>query len=174
VSSAPDGIVLNRHRDLTGRQWHPWARRGLLALVGLILLLALAGLFGQSPSTSKAQAAAATLEVNVPGTVRGGLLFQARFTIHARSELKDAKLVLSPGWLDGLTLNTIEPSPLNEGSRNGSLTLDLGHLPAGAKHVLFMDYQVNPTTISDRTLKAELQDGDQPLLTVTRTLRIFP
>ncbi|HKG43581.1 MAG TPA: hypothetical protein VKB10_04995 [Gaiellaceae bacterium] len=174
MANAPDGILVGRHRDLTGRQWHPWVRRGLLALVGLILLLALFDLFGQSPSTTKAQASVATLEVNAPSAVRGGLLFQARFTIHAHSELKDATLVLNRAWLDGFTVNTIEPSPVGEGSRNGSLTLDLGHLPAGAKHVLFMDFQVNPTTISDRTLRVELDDDDQPLLTVSRTLRVFP
>jgi hypothetical protein len=174
VANAPDGIVLRRHRDLGGRQWHPWARRALLGLLGVVLLLALIDVFGQSPSTTKGQASAATLAVEAPGTVRGGLLFQARFTIHARSELKDAQLVLGHGWIDGLTVNTIEPSPLNEASRNGSLSFDLGHLPAGAKHVLYLDYQVNPTTISSRTLRVELYDGPERILALSRHLTVLP
>jgi hypothetical protein len=174
VANAPDGIVLKRHRDLHGRSWHPYLRRALLALVALTLLLALLDVFGQSPSTTKAQASPASLEVDVPGAVRGGLLFQARFTIRAHADLKDAMLVLGHGWLDGLTVNTIEPGPLNEASRDGSLSLDLGHLPAGAKHVLYIEYQVNPTTISSRTLRVELDDGEQPILTLHRRLRIFP
>jgi hypothetical protein len=174
VANAPDGIVLKRHRDLSGRTWHPWLRRGLLGLVAVALLLALLDVFGQSPSTTKAQATPAALEINAPNAVRGGLLFQARFTIHAQAELKDAVLVLGRGWLDGLTVNTIEPGPLNEASRNGSLSLDLGHLPAGAKHVLYMEYQVNPTTISSRTLRVELDDGQQQILTLSRHLRIYP
>lgn len=142
--------------------------------MAVLLVLALFGLFGQSPSTTRAQGTPASLEVNAPGTVRGGLLFQTRFTIHAHAELKDAILVLGRGWLDGLTLNTMEPGPLNEASRNGSLSLDLGHLPAGAKHVLYIDYQVNPTTISSRTLRVELDDGKQRILTLSRHLRILP
>ena len=46
------------------------------------------------------------------------------------TELKQATLVLSQGWLEGNTINTIEPSPVGEASRNGSLSLDLGHVPA--------------------------------------------
>jgi len=174
VADQPDGIVLTRHRDLQGRQWHPWARRSLVCLVALVLLLALLGFVGQSTSTTKTDAAAATLAVNAPDAVRGGLLYQARFTVVAHQELQHATLVLDEGWIDGLTLNTIEPSPVNEASRNGSLALELGHLAAGAKYVLFMDYQVNPTTVGARTLHAELDDGEQPVASLTRHLRIWP
>ena len=174
MADQPDGIVLRRHRDLEGRRWHQWARRALLALVGLVLVLALADVFGQRPSTSHAEADAATLSVNAPSAVRGGLLFQARITTEARSELKDATLVLNQAWLNGLTVNTIEPGPLNEASRDGNLVLELGHLPAGSKHVLYLEYQVNPTTVGSRTLKLELQDGETPVTTLTRTLRVFP
>jgi hypothetical protein len=106
--------------------------------------------------------------------VRGGLLFQTRITTEAHTELKDATLVLNQAWLDGLTLNTLEPSPLNEASRDGSLSLDLGHLPAGSKHVLYLEYQVNPTTVGSRTLRVELRDGETPVATLTRSLRVFP
>jgi hypothetical protein len=82
--------------------------------------------------------------------------------------------VLSSSWVDGLTVNTIEPSPVNEASRNGDLAFDLGHLAAGAKYVLYMDYQVNPTTVGSRTLKLELDDGEQPVTSLTRHLRIWP
>ena len=62
--------------------------------------------------------------------------------------------MLNEKWIDGLTVNTIEPSPVNEASRDGKLALELGHLAAGAKYVLFIDYQVNPTTVGSRTLEA--------------------
>jgi hypothetical protein len=174
VSDAPDGIVLRRHRDLHGRRWHPWLRRSLVGVVLAILVLALLDVFGQHPSTSRAESEAATLSISAPRSVRGGLLFQSRFTIEAHSELKDATLVLGEGWVDGLTVNTIEPSPVGEASRNGSLALQLGHIPAGAKHVLFVDYQVNPTTVGRRTMTVELDDGDRQVLSTSRSLRIFP
>jgi hypothetical protein len=174
VADAPEGIVLRRHRDLVGRQWHPWLRRGLIGLVGVVLLLGLLDLFGQRPSTSRAGSGTARLEISAPEAVRGGLLFQSRFTIEALQELKDATLVLGPGWLDGLTVNTIEPSPVNEASRDGKLALGLGHLPAGAKYVLYLQYQVNPTTVGRKTLDVELDDGDRRILSTTRTLTVFP
>ena len=174
MADQPDGIVLRRHRDLEGRRWHPWLRRGLLGLIALVLLLGLFDVFGQATSTTRAQAGAATLSVSAPGAVRGGLLFQARITTEAHTELRDATLVLNQAWLDGLTVNTIEPSPLNEASRDGNLAFDLGHLPAGSKHVLYLDYQDNPTTVGSRTLRLELQDGETPVTSLERTLRIFP
>jgi hypothetical protein len=174
VAGAPEGIILARHRDLKGRRWHPWLRRGLLGLVAVVLLLGLLDVFGQRPSTTRVDSAAATLEISAPRALRGGLLFQSRFTIEARQELKDATLVLGPGWLDGLTVNTVEPSPVNEASRNGRLALELGHLPAGAKHVLYVEYQVNPTTVGRRTQRVELDDGELPILSTHQTLTIFP
>ena len=174
MADQPDGIVLTRHRDLHGRGWHPWLRRSLVGLVALVALLALLGFVGQSPSTTQTVTPAATLSVNAPASVRGWLLYQARFTIVAHQELKNATLVLNAKWIDGLTVNTIEPSPVNEASRNGKLALELGHLAAGAKHVLYLDYQVNPTTVGSRTLEAELEDGEQPVASLTRHLRIWP
>jgi len=174
VADQPDGIVLRRHRDLRGRRWHPWLRRALLGVIALVLVLALFDVFGQETSTTRAEAGAATLSVSAPGAVRGGLLFQARITTEAHTELRDATLVLNQAWINGLTVNTIEPSPLNEASRDGNLVFDLGHLPAGSKHVLYLDYQVNPTTVGSRTLRLELQDGETPVTSLERTLRIFP
>jgi hypothetical protein len=174
VADQPDGIVLTRHRDLKGRSWHPWVRRALVGLVALVLLLALFGFVGQSTSTTRTETSAATLSVDAPDAVRGGLLYQARFTIVAHQDLKQATLVLNEKWVDGLTVNTIEPSPVNEASRDGKLALELGHLAAGTRYVLFVDYQVNPTTVGARTLKAELDDGEQPVASLTRKLRIWP
>ena len=174
VADQPDGIVLTRHRDLHGRSWHPWLRRALVGIVALAAFLALLGFVGQSPSTTTAETAAATLAVDSPNSVRGGLLYQARFTIVAHRALKDATLVLNDRWIDGLTVNTIEPGPLNEASRDGSLALELGHLAAGAKYVLYLDYQVNPTTVGSRTLQTGLFDGEQPVASVSRSLRIWP
>jgi hypothetical protein len=174
VADQPDGIVLTRHRDLKGRGWHPWLRRALVAVVALVAVLALFGFVGQSTSTTRSETPAATLSVDAPDGVRGGLLYQARFTILAHQELKQATLVLNEKWIDGLTVNTIEPSPVNEASRDGKLAFDLGHLAAGTRYVLYVDYQVNPTTIGSRTLKAELDDGQQPVASLTRNLRIWP
>ena len=174
MASAPQGILLGRYRDMQGRGWHRWVRRGLLGLLTLFILLALLDVFGQHPTVTRVTAPEATLELSAPHAVRGGLLWQARFTVTATRELKQATLVLSRGWLENNTVNTIEPSPLGEGSRNGSLTLDLGHIPQGQRHVLYMEFQTNPTNVGRHDTDVQLQDGKRLLLSLKRNLTVFP
>jgi hypothetical protein len=174
MTDIPDTIVLKRDRDLTGRSRQIWLRRGLFALLPVVSVLALVNLFGQRPSGSTARSADAALKLYAPARVRPGLLFEARFRVTAYRELKQAALVLHPGWLEGMTLNTIEPSPIGEASRNGRLSLDLGHIPAGQSHLLFIQFQVNPTNVGHRPQTVELFDGDTKLLELDHSITIFP
>lgn len=174
MADVPDTIVLKRDRDLDGRLWHVWVRRGLLAVLGIVPLLALFNVFGQRPSTHSAAADEAKLELYAPTAVRGGLIYMARFTIHARQDLKEATLVLEPGWAESFTINTIEPSPVGEASRNGKLAFDLGHVPAGQKYILFMHFQVNPTNVGTHSQDVELDDGEHQILTLDRSVTVFP
>jgi hypothetical protein len=139
-----------------------------------MVALALAGTLGQPETRGVATAGSPALELQAPARLRGGLLYQARFRVEARQELEDARLVLSPGWLEGLTINTVEPAPLGEASDDGSLSLDLGHVPAGERYDLYVAFQVNPTTIGRRAQDVELFDGETLLLTVHRALTVFP
>ena len=109
-----------------------------------------------------------------PTTVRGGLIWEARFDVHAVRTIRDARLVLDSDWLEANTVNTIEPSPSQETSRNGALELELGRLPAGQRHLLFMQFQTNPTNVGRRTVTVDLLDGNQQLLRISRTLTVFP
>jgi hypothetical protein len=174
VASAPDTIVLKRDRDLEGRGYEVWVRRALFALLPVVSVLALLNVFGQRPKSTTAAGPAAKLDVYAPARVRSGLLYQARFHITARQELKKATLVLDPGWAEGTTINTIEPSPLGESSANGKLSLQLGHIPAGESFLLFMQFQVDPTNVGRRSQAVELYDGRTRLVTIHREITIFP
>jgi hypothetical protein len=174
VADIPDSVVLKRDRDLQGRQKEMWIRRGLFALVCAIPVLALFNLFGQRPGTSSAATPAAKLSIYAPARVRSGLLWEARFHVTARTELKKATLVLDPGWAEGTSINTVEPSPLGEASANGSLSFELGHIPAGQSYILFMQFQTNPTNVGHRHQTVTLYDGARKLLTVHRAITIFP
>jgi hypothetical protein len=174
VADIPDGIVLKRDRDLEGRHHEVWVRRTLLLLLLAIPVLALLNVFGQRPATARVTAPEATLKIYAPKHLRGGLLYMARFHIVARQEIKKATLVLGTGWLEGMTVNTIEPSPVSEASANGKLSLELGHIPQGQSFLLFMEFQVNPTNVGRRTQTVELEDGDTKLLSIRRKVTIFP
>jgi hypothetical protein len=174
VADQPDSIVLKRHRDLVGRGRHPWIRRCLLALVAALAVVALFNVFGQRPTTSRAAVPVATLSVYSPSRVSGGLLYTTRFHITAHRDVKDARLVLDPGWIEGMQVNSMNPQPINEGSRNGWIVLDLGHIPAGGSYLQFIEFQVNPTNVGHRSQAVELDDGQTKLFTIHRTITIFP
>jgi hypothetical protein len=82
--------------------------------------------------------------------------------------------VLDPGWAEGVTINTVTPGPLGEASRDGKIVFELGRVPAGNKHVLFVQLQVNPTNIGRRSQDVRLFDGDELLATIDRSITIFP
>jgi hypothetical protein len=174
MADTPDTIKVTRHRDLRGRGWQIWIRRTLMSLVALIPVVALFNVFGQRPVTSSAAAARASLKVYGATHLRGGLLYMARFHVTAHSDLKKAILILSPGWAEDITINTIEPSPISEGSSNGRLTFDLGHIPAGGSYLFFMHFQVNPTNVGRRPQDVTLADGNTALITLHRTITVYP
>jgi hypothetical protein len=116
----------------------------------------------------------ATLELYAPERVRSGLIYEARFRIRAIRELKEATLVLDPGWVEGTTMNTVEPAPIGEASRDGKLVFDLGRVPGGDQHLLFIQLQVNPTNVGRHTQDVALFDGDELVATLDRTLTVFP
>ena len=174
ATDVPDLLTLRHHRDLVGRERRPVARWIVLGLIGLVCLLGLLNAFGQRPSTTTKAGPGARLELYAPERLRSGLYYQTRFTIHADRDIKDATLVLGSGWLEGVTVNTVEPSPLGEATRDGDLALDLGHIPAGAKHVLYVQSQVNPSNVGHRETDVDLYDGDTRLVHIDRTLTVFP
>jgi hypothetical protein len=170
----PDGIVLRRHRDLEGRHKEIWVRRILLLLVAAVIVAGLFNVFGQRSSTSEVSAPEATLAIHTPAQLRMGLVFESRFKITASQEIKDAVLVLSRDWLEGTTLNTIEPSPVGEASENGRLSFDLGHIREGHTYSLYVQMQLNPTTFGRRRRETQLFDGQNLLLTVHDSVTIYP
>jgi hypothetical protein len=173
MADTPAYLTLRRNRDRSGRQ-EAVIRRVLLGLLCLVLLAGLLNVFGQRPATSEAGTAAASLKVYAPDRVRGGLYYEARFTVTAHRDLKEATLVLDSGWLEGITINTVEPSPVGEASRDGKLVLTLGHIPAGTSYILFLQLQINATNVGHRPQDVALYDGDTFLTSVDRTVTVFP
>jgi hypothetical protein len=147
----------------------------MLLLIPLALVvLGLADVFGQKPVTSSATVPAARLVVNAPTHARSGLIYAARFRIYATQALKNATLVIAPGWADGYTVNGQAPQPLTQGSSNGQLVYGFGHVPAGQQLTFWLSLQVNPTTIGHHTQTVWLYDGKTLLTVLHRSIFIFP
>jgi hypothetical protein len=172
--AVPEGLTLEHDRDLVGRERSPLVRRVLLVILTAILLLGLLNVFGQVVSVDVAETPVARFEVSAPSKIRGGLFFQARYEVEAIDEIENATIVLDPGWLEDITLNTVEPAPVSEASRDGKIALELGRIPAGDKHVLFLHFQVNPTAVGIRSQDVELYDGDRLLASFDREAIVWP
>jgi hypothetical protein len=174
MSGLPDGITLERNRDLRGRTRAPWLRRALLCCVAALPVLALLNVFGQDPSTSSASGPAASLSVTATTRLRGGLIFQVRVKVVARQEIKQLQLDFDEGWWESMSVNSIQPEPSNQSSHDGQVVLSYGSLPAGKTLVCWIYFQVNPTNVGKRREDVALLDGSQVLARVHRSLTIFP
>jgi hypothetical protein len=174
VPDLPSGIDLARHRDFEGRNVGQWMRHGFLILLTAFLVAALLNVFGQSSSTSTASSPAATLTVTAPESLRGGLLYQAKFQIHAVQEIKAPVLVLDHGWFDETTINAVAPEPAGASSDAAHLKYRFDPLSAGRTLIVYVDLQTNPTNVGSRNADASLYDGDRRLVSIDRTQLNFP
>jgi hypothetical protein len=170
----PDGLTLERNRDLQGLLKTPWLRRLLLCLVAALPVLALIGVFGQRSSTVAASTPAASLSVTAPSRLRGGLLFQARIEVVPRREIHHLELVLDGGWFEAMSVNSTIPEPESESSRDGKVVFDYGSWPAGKTLVSWINFQVNPTNLGTTRENVTLEDAGTPLARVHRSLTVFP
>jgi hypothetical protein len=151
-----------------------WARRALLTLFAVVAALGLVNLFGQHTSEGTTSSAAATLRLTSPAAVRGGLFFQSRVEVRAAQAIDHPRFVLERGWLEGMQVNSIEPSPVGEGSRDGRLVLSYDGLKAGDRLVVWFQFEVNPTNIGHRSYAVELDDGETPIARVRRHMTVYP
>jgi hypothetical protein len=106
--------------------------------------------------------------------VRGGLLFQSRVTIRVTGHIQHPQLLLDPGWLEGMQVNSIEPQAESESSRGGRLLLSYSALRPGDRAELWLQFQVNPTNVGHRSYALQLDDGNRRIVRVQRTVTVLP
>lgn len=168
-------LDLARHRDLIGRRHEHWGRRIVTAVLIIFVVLAATNQFGQQPSTSRASAPAASMTVSTPSRLRGGLIFQTRVDITASRALDRPSLILSGGWFDGMTLNSVQPSPASQASAGSGLTLAYPRLRGGQRMTVWLEWSVNPTNLTwNRAEQIRLSDRGATLLTINRSVTVFP
>jgi hypothetical protein len=170
----PDGLSVERHRDLHGRSAHLWYRRALLGAIAVFPVLALLNVFGQRPTTVSARAPAADLSVTAPARLRSGLIFQVRVTVTAHQDIAKPQLVFDPGWWESMSENSLTPNPSSETNENGRVVLAYNKLAAGHTLIAWLYFQVNPTNVGKRREDVELDNGSSVITRVHRSLTIFP
>jgi hypothetical protein len=171
---SPVGIDRARHQDLTGRNHHVWERRAALSVIAAIPVLALFNVFGQHAAPVTYQSRAATLVIDSPAHVRGGLVVTTDIVITPHQQLHAARLFLSNGWFQGMTLNGITPQPSSESAQGNWQVWDFGKIPASTAFHVWISWQTNPTNIGQHSQAVALYDGGTQLMTVQHTLTVFP
>jgi hypothetical protein len=168
------GLDLARARDLRGRAHDPWIRRALLTLIAVPVVLGAVGALGQKTVDQSVASPGAQLELNAPGVLRGGLMWRARITIRARQTIGHPRLVLAPGYLNGMQVNTIEPGPASESSRGPRLVLSYDKLAAGDELVVYLQFQVDPTTAGRQDTTIALDDETRPVARIEHSTLVLP
>src|SRR3954451_22667872 len=147
-----------------------WMRRAALTVFALIALAALAGFIGQRARTFNAATPAARMHLQAPEIVRGGLFFQARLDIRALAPIGHPRIVLGEAWLEGMQVNSIEPAPDSESSRDGRLVLSYGRLKRDDVLRIWMQFEVNPTNTGARDATIALYDAERLVARISHTL----
>jgi hypothetical protein len=151
-----------------------WTRRAVVTLLAALAVAAAAGAFGQEAVVTRVSAPAAVVELSAPERIRGGLLFQTRIDVEARQPIDFPRIVLDRGYVDGMQVNSIEPQPVSESSRDGALVLSYDEIATGERLRIWMHFQVEPTIAGTRPLGFEVDDGTLRLARLDRELRVLP
>jgi hypothetical protein len=151
-----------------------WTRRAVMTIFAVVALLGLLDVFGQGTTQTVASTPAAVLSLTAPEAVRGGLFFQSRIEIRARRAIAHPRLVLDEGWIEGMQVNSIEPNPVGEASRDGRLVLSYDAVDAGERLVVWLQFEVNPTNTGHRPYGLELDDADTRIAAIDRHITVFP
>ncbi len=173
-ADSPVGIDRARHQDLTGRDHHVWWRRGVLVLITALPVLGLLNVFGQHATPVTYPSPAASLLIDSPAHVRGGLVFTTEIVITPRQRVHDARLYLDNGWFEAMTLNGIAPQPSTESAQGRWQVWDFGQIPAATAFHVWISWQTNPTNIGRHSQAVVLYDGGTQLMTARHTLTVFP
>jgi hypothetical protein len=106
--------------------------------------------------------------------VRGGLFFQCKLEVRALREIKFPRIVLDDGWLEGMQVNSIEPAPASESSRDGHVVLSYDKLASGDVLRVWLQFEVDPTSVGHRPYGVELDDAGTPLVRLSRSITVLP
>lgn len=169
---APDGVT-PRH----------WAERGglraaagplSLAVLAILVVAGAIGAFGSPDQTRSHATPAAELWVFGPRRIRNGEFFEMRFRVIARQPIEEPVLSLDPGIWEDITINTLIPSPAEEGYERGAFRFTFDRLGAAEELQFKVDGQINPDFRGSNAGLIRLLDGDRELAAIRYDLSVLP
>jgi hypothetical protein len=167
----PDGILDAHTRRASGLP----AGFVALTLLGAMLLAALCGLLGGTPSTARSvRSGDAVLTIEHPEILRSGMFFETRVDFVARRSIGDAVIAMSPQLWRSITINSAMPQAKEEDYSGGLFRLHFGPLAAGQRVNLKLDAQINPDLVLGTSGQIAALDGDRILTTIPVETKVLP
>jgi hypothetical protein len=168
----PLGLDKRRHVERVSHS--AWPRRVLIVILAAACVLALLNVFGQRATLSRTDGSAASLSVQSPDRLRGGLVYTSQITVTAHQRIGDLRVFLSSGWFRGMTFNGAVPQANNQSSTAQGVVFDYGSLDAGEQFPIWISWQTNPVTVGSRSQDVVVYDGANTLVTMHRPVFVFP
>lgn len=173
MTDYPDGIA-KEHMP----QHQRWARIftwAVLALLGVFLVFAMTGLLGGRPGAARSvEGRAAVLEFTAPEILRNGEFFEMRVRVAAKRPIAKPVIAVSSGYWRHITINTMIPSPSEEGFKDGSFEFTFSPMEAGDTLEMKIDGQINPARMGASHGTVQILDDKAPLASLPVRLKVYP
>jgi hypothetical protein len=73
-----------------------------------------------------------------------------------------------------MQVNSIEPAPVGEASRDGRVVLSYDALAHGDVLRIWLQFEVNPTNVGRRSYALALDDAERPVARLARDITVLP
>ena len=151
-------------------------RRGPFGVVALAVVLgpAFFGVYG-SDATLVGAGPEVRLTVAGPRRIRNGEYLEIILNVEAQSRVKETVVLVGASLFRDITVNTLLPSPSEEGFRDDSFEFRFGLLDAGERLEVKIDAQINPNhTPSANEGAIAVADGEIVLAKVDYVIEVLP
>jgi hypothetical protein len=158
-------------RQLSVRRW---VRRAVLAVLGLIVALGVAGVFGERTSTVHATAGVGTLDVSYPSLVRDGPPASFEITVERPGGFNSSvDLAFDASYLSALDQVSVSPQPESERTSGDDVVWTFSQ-PAGDRLVVRIEAQVSSQARFRHRGEVRLLDGGKTVADVRFTTWVWP
>ncbi|MDQ4034534.1 MAG: hypothetical protein M3153_01265 [Chloroflexota bacterium] len=170
-SAPPDGIGDEHSRPVASWQRH--ASPLALVVFGVVIVLALAGVFGRERDW-RAEANATRLNVHGPESIRNGEFFEMRVGVEADRAISELVIGVDQGLWEDMTVNTIIPTASEEEAIDGEFRFVFAELEPQTPFLLKLDLQVNPDIVGGNEGVITVYDGERVLAETPISIGVLP
>ncbi|MDC7808744.1 hypothetical protein [Sphingomonas koreensis] len=170
----PDGIDPG-HAEVRGFGGRGQRRWIALALLSLLMLAALLGLFGGGKIRRMvAEGPDVRLELSTSRVIRNGEFFEMRVRIIARRPVEKAVLAVPTSLWRDMTINTIIPAASEEKFEGNAFRFEYGALEPGETLDIKIDGQINPPLFLGTSGRVVVLDDARELAVIPLEITVLP